>query len=185
MKVTSYTDQYIQDLKQKFLKKFQEDKTPFKQKLDQCHIPKGTYSSLMNGKHKPNKRVLEAMRAYLEGRPPKFTLVKEGEFYCSSCESILAESEQYDSWTCKPCHSEIAYKSKVKHRSYAREIKRSWYRRILLVPGVNRTNHLAQRSDIHLIKTWGPFAGSIKLIRQIKKAVNDYERSQENGSERR
>lgn len=54
---------------------------------------------------KPAKKTIETMRAYLENRRPKFELVKDGEFYCCTCERIKPLSAQTprDRWTCKTC----------------------------------------------------------------------------------
>jgi predicted RNA-binding Zn-ribbon protein involved in translation (DUF1610 family) len=168
-RITSYSQDYMDQLTVQFLAKFKADRRPFAAKLRVIHIPKGTYSHLINGKGTPRKTTIEAMRAYLENRPPKFTLVMAGEAYCFSCENIVPLADMRTRWECLHCRSEIAYRSKVRTGYYERyKVVRRIRNR---TPGEYRDRILRHRRGYYLRKNYGALAKCVEIIRLIRKEV--------------
>lgn len=157
-RITKYSDEEINSLRERFVRRFNEDVRPFKEKLNSIQIPKGTYSNLLSREKTPKKHTLESIRAYLENRPPKFTLVKKGESYCSACELIHPTGEMKDKWTCKECALEINLKTRANNKDKYIQMKRNWYARTV---GMRR------------IKKYGTLADCVDLISRIKEELKN------------
>lgn len=171
MAVTHYTPEFINELREQFIIKFNTDSGGFATKLKLIQMPKGTYSSLLNDAHPPKKKTLEMMRAYLENRVPKWTLVKAGEFYCYSCEEIYPVEKRKNEWVCKACSHEVNSKVKTKKREKYILLKRQWYARTVMVPGKYRMEVLYKKKAHYLKKNYGKLAACVELIEQIRKQM--------------
>lgn len=168
---TSYTAEYMDEMRERFFERFNADERTLAAKLKGMHMPKGTYSALLNVKHGVSKHTLETMRAYLEGRTPKhkdFDPLTHG--YCSSCEQVTPKASMESRWSCRPCKSEIDRKSKQKHWQYHQAFRRA-YKRKLLVRGPMRAKYLATRKRAYLNKHYGKFGPVVDAIHRLKKEM--------------
>lgn len=171
--ITKYTDEEVATLTARFLRKLRASKLPLKARLKEVGMPKGTYSSLINSKHRPSKKVMETMRAYLEGRDPKFKLCGPNERYCCSCESILPESSFKDRWVCKACHNEVDYHSRTRTGYW---LKWKVTRRLMVAkPGTYRDKFLENRRQYYLRRNYGAFAKCVETIKRVRKEIQDAE----------
>lgn len=170
-RITKYSEDYKDQLMADFFKAFRKDPRKFVEKLKACSMAKGTYSYLLNGKTRPDKRSIESMRAFIENRAPKYTLVQAGEFYCGCCEQILAESARAsgNQWECTKCHTEVKYNSMHRTGNYQ---KYQRYRFIMQgTPGEYRDRYLAKRRSYYLKVNYGKFAKCMEMVMKLKKEM--------------
>jgi hypothetical protein len=175
MPVTHYTEEFRRELLLQFLEAFRKDKRRLVEKLKLAHLSKGTYSRFLNNQESlPSKQSLEAMRAYLEGRPPRYTLVKKDEAYCYSCEQIVASIIMKNRWTCKPCKNEAHNASRLRTNYYAR---RKPFRYVeVLKPGPARDAFLQYRRRYYLRRNYGKLASCVELVRQINQEIKNVQK---------
>lgn len=162
---TRYTIEYRNDLLRAFIKKFNQDKRPFKEKLKSIGIAKGTYSYLLNGEYLPQKQVMVRLKAYLEGKPnPLRDLDRATQFFCSSCELIYSKKFRSgsDHWSCKRCHNNARYVQRL----------RQW------------PKHLARVRERKLIKKYGQFATCMRLVLNVREEIRIYEKTKPEDSRR-
>lgn len=172
MPITKYSEEYCEDLTVRFLAALKRDKRTLIVKLQLAYLPKGTYSHLLHRTAKrPAKTTLESMRAYLENRPPKFTLVKPGEAYCYFCEDIFPKDRFRDPWTCIVCKNKINYACKLRTGFYER-YKRDRYAKFK-VEGPARQQFLEKRSNYYAETRYGKLGKCVQVIRKIKKEIKD------------
>lgn len=174
-RIKKYSEEYTQQMVTLFFDRFYSDPTPFAKKLKSAHLSKGSFSHLKNKKSVPTKHTLEILRAYLENRPPAFTLVREDEFYCSGCELVLPIEKSKDQWICILCANEINQRSKIKTRFYER-YKLTRYAHIR-IPGKQRDQFLQKRRAYYLNKNYGVLAKCIEMVQSIKKEIAYEKRS--------
>lgn len=173
--ITSYSAEYKDAMRERFFEKFNGDERPFAIKLREIYLPKGTYSSLLNGRHEISKHTLEIMRAYLEGRKPKFkTLDPATQGYCVSCERLHEIAEMKTRWECGACRNATNQRSKRKHWDVYLQLGRK-RRMKFLIRGPAREAYLLTRKRQYLNKAYGKFGPVVELINRIKEEVKEYE----------
>lgn len=165
MRKTSYTKEYIEDLRMSFLSAFNKDKRIFSVKLYSIGMPKGTYSRVLNG-DPVKKMAIERMRAFLEKREPKFLNLKQDQAYCHTCEQITLKSLMKDAWRCKKCKGE---EDKVYRQNHP--IQYSITRRLWRLN--NRDHYLQSRRKSYLRKHYGKFAGCVETIMNLSKEIKN------------
>jgi len=106
-----YSDEYLKDLKAKFLHKFDSGSGT---KIGRCklgHFAKGTIDGIRKTNRSFRKRTIELMRAYLLDRKPRFLDIPFDHIWCTSCEEYIPRKEQHNLYYCKPCHNANCRKS--------------------------------------------------------------------------
>lgn len=141
----------------KFIEKFNSDRRTFAEKLKAVGIARDTWATIKYNRRVPKKKTVEAMRAYLENRPPKYDLVTSPtEFYCCTCEKGVPISRRHDQWTCKSCCNVIRYRSR----------KKNW------------DVYLVKKKTRNLKLKYGSFATCMRTIIDIKKELRQYEQEE-------
>ena len=146
----------MDQLTKEFLEKFAQDKRHTKEKLKDIGLAKNTWISLKRSRMKPAKKTIETMRAYLENRRPKFEFVKDGEFYCCTCEQVkpISNQNRVDRWTCKTCSNKQ---------------KTNWRQK-------NWPNFLAFKRNRNLKIKYGNMGPVMRTYLEIRMEIKKYER---------
>lgn len=99
-----YEESYIRELKDAFFAKFNLLKGTKRARIAQTDISMTTYLWLFK-ETALRKKTIEAMRAFIENRAPKYYEIISNEIWCSGCEEIIPVGLQTSLYHCLNCVS--------------------------------------------------------------------------------